>query len=46
MNGPMGVTPEQSAIWSYPMRTGDREETVYNMVNALLNRIHQSGHLA
>ena len=45
MNGPMGVTPEQSAIWSYPLRTGDREEVVYNMVNCLLNRIHQSGHL-
>ncbi|MBV8045037.1 glycoside hydrolase family 36 protein [Pluralibacter sp.] len=40
------VTPEQAAIWSYPLREGDREEVVMNMVNSLLLRIHQSGHLA
>ncbi len=38
--------PEQAAIWSYPLKKGDIEETVYNMVNAMLLRIHQSGHLA
>ena len=40
------VTPEQAAIWSYPMREGDEEETIFNMVSAMLLRIHQSGHLA
>lgn len=40
------VTPEQAAIWSYPLREGDREEAIFNMVNAILFRIHQSGHLA
>lgn len=40
------VTPEQSAIWSYPMAGSDKEETVFNMVNAMTQRIHQSGHLA
>lgn len=45
-NAPSGLTPEQSAIWSYPMQGGGREEAVFNMVNALLQRIHQSGHLA
>ncbi|WJG23227.1 glycoside hydrolase family 36 protein [Vibrio furnissii] len=40
------VTPEQSAIWSYPLREGDREEVVMNMINAMLLRIHQSGHLS
>lgn len=40
------VTPEQAAVWSYPLFDGDEEETAYNMVNALLLRIHQSGHLA
>ena len=45
-NAPAGLTPEQSAIWSYPLTEGDREEVVYNMVNAMLQRIHQSGHLA
>ena len=40
------VTPEQAAIWSYPLPDGDCEETIFNMVNAILFRIHQSGHLA
>lgn len=40
------VTPEQAAIWSYPLREGDIEEVIFNMVNAILLRIHQSGHLA
>ena len=44
-NAGAGLTPEQAAVWSYPQRDGDEEETVYNMVNALLLRIHQSGHL-
>ena len=37
------VAPEQCAIWSYPLRDGDDEEVIFNMVNALLVRIHQSG---
>lgn len=41
-----GCLPEQLAVWSYPMRGGDAEETAFNMANALLLRIHQSGHLA
>lgn len=45
-NAASGVNPEQAAIWSYPLVDGDVEETVFNMVNALLLRIHQSGHLA
>lgn len=40
-----GVTPEQTAIWSYPLIKGDDEEAIYNMVNAMLVRIHQSGYL-
>ncbi|KRL55439.1 melibiase subfamily protein [Paucilactobacillus oligofermentans DSM 15707 = LMG 22743] len=39
------VTPEQTAIWSYPLIDGDDEETIYNMVNTMLVRIHQSGYL-
>ena len=45
-NAVAGITPEQAAVWSYPQRDGDEEETIYNMVNTLLLRIHQSGHLA
>lgn len=43
---PTAVTPEQGACWSYPLTEGDREEVVFNMVSAMLMRIHQSGHLA
>ncbi|NIA06310.1 MAG: alpha-galactosidase [Actinobacteria bacterium] len=43
---PTAVTPEQCAVWSYPLRDGDSEETIFNMVNAMLMRVHQSGHLA
>lgn len=45
-NSPTALCPEQSAIWSYPKTDGDREEVVFNMVNSMLLRIHQSGHLA
>lgn len=45
-NAIAGVTPEQAAVWSYPMKNGDKEEVIYNMINAMLLRIHQSGHLA
>ncbi|MDF2589632.1 MAG: glycoside hydrolase clan [Anaerocolumna sp.] len=45
-NSPTGLTPEQSAIWSYPLTHGNGEEVVFNMINAMLLRIHQSGHLA
>lgn len=44
-NSPSALCPEQSAIWSYPMTQGDNEEVVFNMINAMLLRIHQSGHL-
>lgn len=43
---PTAVAPEQAAVWSYPLESGGTEEAVFNMVNAILLRIHQSGHLA
>ena len=45
VNSPLALTPEQAAVWSYPLNAGDAEETIFNMVNVLLLRIHQSGHL-
>ena len=39
------ITPEQAAIWSYPMKGEDEEEVAFNMVNAMLFRIHQSGQI-
>lgn len=44
-NAPLALTPEQAAVWSYPLWGGSREQTVFNMINAMLLRIHQSGHL-
>lgn len=39
------VTPEQNAVWSYPLWDADAEQVAFNMVNAMIMRIHQSGHL-
>ena len=39
------ITPEQSAIWSYPMTDCEEEVVIFNMINTMLFRIHQSGHL-
>lgn len=43
---PLALAPEQAAVWSYPLKDGDEEEVIFNMVNSMLLRIHQSGHLA
>lgn len=40
------VLPEQLAVWTYPLSSGDKYEASFNMVNSMLCRIHQSGHLA
>ena len=37
------VLPEQLAVWSYPTANSGPEEASFNMVNAMLARIHQSG---
>jgi alpha-galactosidase len=41
-----GVAPSQLALWSYPLKDADADQASFNMVNAMLLRIHQSGHLA
>ncbi len=41
-----GVLPEQLAAWSYPLADADPDQASFNMVSAMLCRIHQSGHLA
>ncbi|MBP1996583.1 glycoside hydrolase family 36 protein [Paenibacillus eucommiae] len=43
---PTAITPEQCAVWSYPLRDGSEEEVIFNLVNCMLMRVHQSGHLA
>ena len=44
-NAPSALTPEQAAIWSYPLSDSTREQTIFNCVNSCLLRIHQSGHM-
>lgn len=44
-NSSTSCCPEQAAIWSYPLITGTDEEVAFNMVNAMLFRVHQSGYL-
>jgi alpha-galactosidase len=39
------VLPEQLAIWSYPIANADADQASFNMVTAMLCRIHQSGRL-
>ncbi len=39
------VLPEQLAIWSYPILGATADAASFNMVNAMLVRIHQSGNL-
>ncbi len=40
---PSAITPEQCAVWSYPTEEADEEATIFNMINAMLLRVHQSG---
>jgi alpha-galactosidase len=44
--GLAAVLPEQFAVWSYPTAKDDADAASFNMVNAMLARIHQSGTLA
>jgi alpha-galactosidase len=39
------VLPEQLAIWSYPLASADADQASFNMVTAMMCRIHQSGRL-
>jgi len=39
------VLPEQLAIWSYPLANADACQASFNMVTAMMCRIHQSGRL-
>ncbi|QNP75307.1 alpha-galactosidase [Streptomyces roseirectus] len=42
-SAPTAVTPEQGAVWSYPLPTDSPDEVAFTMANSLLGRIHLSG---
>jgi alpha-galactosidase len=44
-SAPTAVTPEQSAVWAYPLPEDSPDEVAFTMANALLGRIHLSGHI-
>jgi len=44
-SSPIGATPEQCGVWSYPLGGAEKEEIIFNLVNAMLLRIHQSGEI-
>ena len=44
--GLAAVLPEQFAVWSYPKAEDDADAASFNLVNAMLARIHQSGGIA
>lgn len=37
--------PEQMAVWAFPSAPGEAEDTICNMVNCLLGRVHLSGRI-
>lgn len=40
------ILPEQGAIWSYPLASGDENEASFNMIGTMLQRMHLSGEVA
>lgn len=45
-NASTAVLPEQAAVWVCPGGESSENETVFNMVNAMLQRVHLSGAIA
>ncbi|GAB2805339.1 glycoside hydrolase family 36 protein [Lentzea nigeriaca] len=44
-SSPTAITPEQGAVWSYPLPEHSLDEVAVTMANALLGRIHLSGNI-
>jgi alpha-galactosidase len=42
---PAAIAPEQAAVWAYPQPEFSDDEIAFTMANAMLCRIHLSGHL-
>ena len=42
---PVSVAPEQGAVWAYPQPGWTSDAIAFTMCNALLGRVHLSGHL-
>ncbi len=42
---PAAIAPEQAASWAYPQPEFSASEIAFTMVNAMLGRVHLSGHI-
>jgi alpha-galactosidase len=42
---PAAIAPEQAANWAYPQPEFDADENAFALCNALLGRVHLSGHV-
>ena len=42
---PAAIAPEQAAVWAYPQPEFSAGEIAFTMCNAMLGRVHLSGHL-
>ncbi len=42
---PVAIAPEQAAVWAYPQPEWDDDQIVFTLCNAMLGRVHLSGHL-
>ncbi len=42
---PAAIAPEQAAVWSYPQPGFTDDEIAFTMANAMLGRVHLSGHV-
>jgi alpha-galactosidase len=42
---PVAVAPEQAAVWAYPQPGWDDDLIAFTLCNAMLGRVHLSGHL-
>jgi alpha-galactosidase len=42
---PMAMTPEQAAVWAYPQPEWSDDEITFTLCNAMLGRVHLSGHI-
>lgn len=42
---PVGVAPEQAAVWAYPQPDWDDDMIAFTLCSAMLGRVHLSGHI-
>lgn len=44
-NAPIGILPEQTGIWTYPLANQETKDIVFNMLNSMRNCMYISGEI-